>query len=122
MSQHRSRRSQLLAARAHSMRFAPTAPEAALWRALRGRQLGGVQFRRQVPLGGRFIADFLAPRERLVVEVDGGWHARRAAADARRDRALGRLGYRVLRLPASLVLRDLPEAVARVREALGQGG
>ena len=45
--------------RAHtSMRFAPTAPEAALWRALRGRQLGGVQFRRQVPLGGRFIADF----------------------------------------------------------------
>jgi very-short-patch-repair endonuclease len=42
----------------------------------------GVSFRRQVPLGNRFIVDFLAPVARLVVEVDGGYHARRREADA----------------------------------------
>jgi very-short-patch-repair endonuclease len=57
----------------------------------------------------------------LVVEVDGGYHERRSAADARRERALVRLGYRVLRLEAELVMKDLPAAVALVREALGVG-
>ena len=68
---------------------------------------------------GRFIVDFVAPSARLIVEVDGGWHAGRDAADARRDAALGRLGCRVLRLPAELVEREVEVAVARVRDALG---
>jgi very-short-patch-repair endonuclease len=40
-------------------------------------------------------------------------------ADARRDRKLVRLGYRVLRLNAELVRRDVQAAVAQVRAALG---
>jgi very-short-patch-repair endonuclease len=72
-----------------------------LFEALRGGQLG-VTFRRQVPLLGRFIADFCASKVWLVVEVDGGYHAARAAADARRDRALGTAGYHVLHLDAHL--------------------
>jgi very-short-patch-repair endonuclease len=63
---------------------------------------------------GRFIVDFLAPAQRLVVEVDGGYHARRVVADERRDRALGGLGYRVLRLSAELVMSKPEEAVARI--------
>jgi very-short-patch-repair endonuclease len=55
---------------------------------------------------------------KLVVEVDGSSHARRAVADARRDRALARLGWRVVRLPAQLVLSQPLEAVALVRQAL----
>ena len=99
------------------MRFAPTSSEASLWSRIRGKRLG-VQFRRQVVLQD-FIVDFLAPAIRLVVEVDGdAYHASRASADARRDRKLTRAGYRVLRLPASLVERDLEEAVRRVREAV----
>jgi len=98
------------------MRRAPTTSEARLFAALRGGQLG-VAFRRQVPLLGRFIVDLLAPQLRLVVEVDGGYHEQRA--DARRDRALARAGYTVLRLEAELVMSDLPAAVARVRAAPG---
>ncbi|HWZ92067.1 MAG TPA: DUF559 domain-containing protein [Polyangiaceae bacterium] len=94
-----------------------TPSEARLWSGLRWRQLG-VQFRRQVPLAGRFIVDFLAPRVALIVEVDGGYHARRRAADACRDELLSQLGFRVLRLEAALVLRDLPAAIALVRAAL----
>jgi leucyl-tRNA synthetase len=106
----------LLAVRAHAMRHDPTESELALWRCLSGKKLG-VVFRRQVPIH-RFIVDFLAPEVRLAVEVDGGWHSRRRPADARRDEKLRRLGYRVLRLDAKLVLRDLPAAVGRVTAEL----
>jgi adenine-specific DNA-methyltransferase len=74
-----------------------------------------------VPLLGRYIADFLAPAARLIVEVDGGYHASRVRADARRDETLRRAGYRVLRLPAELVRRDLAAALRRVARALEAG-
>jgi very-short-patch-repair endonuclease len=98
------------------MRLFASEPERVLWRELRGGWLG-VWFRRQVVLGSRYIADFLAPSLRLVVEVDGGLHARQRTADARRDRDLTRLGYHVLRVPAQLVIHDLVQAVALVRTA-----
>jgi len=99
------------------MRHAPTRSEELLWRcALSGRKLG-VVFRRQYRVG-RFVADFAAPAVRLVVEVDGPWHARRRAADERRDRVLERAGWRVVRLPAELVEREFAVAVERVREVL----
>lgn len=94
-----------------------TESEARLWSALRARQLGP-QFRRQVPLAGRYIADFCAPAVRLVVEVDGGCHERKRQGDRRRDTVLAELGYRVVRVSAELVMRDLTEAVAVVRGAL----
>ena len=86
----------VLAERAQFMRHNGTDTERALWRELSGSKLG-VAFRRQVPVG-RYIADFMAPSLKLVIEVDGGYHSQRVAADARRTRVLERLGYRVLRL------------------------
>jgi very-short-patch-repair endonuclease len=116
--QHQQLITQLrLTERASAMRANPTTSEAALWSKLQANQLG-VAFRRQVPLGGRFIADFLAPAVRVIVEVDGGYHGHRTVADARRDRDLIRLGYTVLHLEAELVLSALPEAVERVRSAV----
>ncbi len=101
--------------RARRMRCAPTWSEAALWRLISARKLG-VSFRRQVVVGGRYIADLAA----------GGYHGRRAVADARRDRVLRREGWplggslrsRVLRLSEELVIRSPSEAVAAVRSAL----
>ena len=104
-----------LFARQH--RSSLTESEARLWSGLRARQLG-VTFRRQIPIAGQFIADFLAPSLRLIVEVDGAYHARRQGADERRDRKLARLGYRIVRVSARLVLTDLAAAVALVRAAL----
>jgi very-short-patch-repair endonuclease len=102
------------------MRSQLTPSESRLWFAINARQLG-VQFRRQVVLGGRFVVDFFAPQVGLVVEVDGPVHRRRRSADARRDAKLRRLGYRVLRLEAGLVMEQLPVAVERIRQALQQG-
>jgi very-short-patch-repair endonuclease len=105
---------------AATMRSAPTMSEALLWQELRGSKLG-VGFRRQLVIG-RFIVDFAAPAARLVVEVDGGYHAQRVRADARRDRELERLGWRVLRVEAALVQHRLGEVVAVIRAALAAGG
>jgi len=104
-----------LALHAHTRRQAPTDSEARLWRELQSNHLG-VAFRRQVPVLS-FTADFYAPSARLIVEVDGGYHARRVTADARRDRKLERAGYCVVRLQGELVMRDL-SAVQRGQPAL----
>lgn len=98
------------------MRQAPSEPERLLWAALRAGQLG-VRFRRQVVVQG-FIVDFFAPAAWLVVEVDGRQHAKRAAADRRRDHVLAAAGLTVLRLPAELVLGNVGLATRCVRHAL----
>ena len=117
---HTSSREELLAARARFMRFHPTASEALLFSALRGKRLG-VSFRRQQVLLGSYIVDFLARQVKLVVEVDGdAYHESRTSADAARERKLVRAGYTVVRIPASLVERNLPRAVEIVRVALGR--
>ncbi len=100
------------------MRRYPTHSESLLWRALSARKLGA-SFRRQVVVG-RFSCDFACAKARLVVEVDGGYHGRRTGADARRDAALRKLGWRVLRLHAAVVEHKLSVAVALVRAALVQ--
>ncbi len=115
-SRHQLKFQSLLAGRAQFMRHNPTDTERALWFHLSGEKLG-VTFKRRVVVD-RFVVDYLAPSVRLIVEVDGLYHSRRVLADARRDRVLQRLGYRVLRLPAELVRCNLVEAVTRVRLAL----
>ena len=110
-------RSAELHTRAGILRSRLTPSEALLWGAI-SRGALGVWFKRQVVLG-RYIVDFAAPRARLVVEVDGGYHSRRRAADARRDRALGRMGYRVVRVSAELVIGDLAQVVDLIRAAVG---
>jgi very-short-patch-repair endonuclease len=111
-------RKQLFQARAHGLRHAPTLTEAKLWAELSGKKLR-VAFRRQVPVGHRFIVDFLAPALKLVVEIDGSVHAKRRAADARRDQWLRRAGFRVVRFTADDVIRDVGAVVARLRAIVG---
>ncbi len=110
-------RSAELHTRAGILRSRLTPSEALLWGAI-SRGALGVWFKRQVVLG-RYIVDFAAPQARLVVEVDGGYHSRRRAADARRDRALRRMGYRVVRVSAELVIGDLAQVVDLIRAAVG---
>jgi hypothetical protein len=48
--------------------------EMLLWRYLRVRQMQGLKFRRQQPIG-RYIVDFVCFEKRIIIEVDGGQHA-----------------------------------------------
>lgn len=100
-----------------AMRLRPTPSERLLWSAIRGQRLG-IVFRRQQVIG-QHIVDFFAPRMALVVEIDGEvYHATQESADAARERKLIRAGYTGLRIPASLVERDLLSAVGLVCDAI----
>jgi very-short-patch-repair endonuclease len=103
---------------ARELRKKLTPPEARLWIALRKRQLGGLRFRRQHPVGP-FIVDFFCPSARLAVEVDGASHSLGdgEARDARRDSYLERVGLTVLRIPAAYVRDHLDAVLVEIERA-----
>ena len=70
-----------------------TNAERMLWSKLRRKQVLGIQFYRQKPIGN-YIVDFYAPSAKLVVEVDGSQHLEpdHVEQDRRRDRYLAKLG------------------------------
>ena len=97
---------------ARQLRQNLTDSERALWRRLRGKQLAGVQFYRQKPIGG-YIVDFYAPKAKLVIEIDGSQHfeAPQVEKDKERDEHLGRLGLMVLRINSRQVLKETEAVV-----------
>lgn len=93
-------------ANARDLRRDMTDAERLLWRHLRRRQVEGLKFRRQHPIGC-FIVDFVCIEAALVIEVDGGQHGERQEQDAARTIWLNRQGYRVLRFWNNDVLDDI---------------
>ena len=91
-----------------------TDAECLLWSRVRRKQIKGLQFYRQKPLGN-YIVDFYCPAANLVVEVDGGQHYTEEgkAKDKRRDDDLAGLGLKVLRFSNIDVLKEI-EAVLQV--------
>lgn len=96
-----------------------TDSEEALWFRLRRKQLLGVQFYRQKPIG-EYIVDFFAPKSRLVVEVDGSQHlvANHVKRDRTRDAYLTSLGLRVLRFNSREVLIDKEAVVDTIYRSI----
>ncbi|MBI1686225.1 endonuclease domain-containing protein [Caulobacter hibisci] len=105
-------------AQARHMRRAPVATERLLWTLLRDRQLDGLKFRRQVPLG-RYIADFVCFRHRLIIEADGPHHDERDR-DLIRDSWMREQGFRVMRFPNHVVHGDREAVLAAILAACGR--
>lgn len=51
-----------------------------------------------------YIVDFLIPKRRLVIEVDGGYHLDNQAYDSKREAYLKTLGLEILRISNEDVL------------------
>ena len=104
--------------RARELRKHMTDAERLLWSRLRRRQVHGLHFRRQHPLGP-FIADFACTQAGLVIELDGGQHVQARDKDAARTRWLVQSGYRVLRFWNNDVLTQI-DAVLQVIATMTQ--
>jgi very-short-patch-repair endonuclease len=104
-----------LKSNARSLRARLTDAEQRLWARLRRKQILGVQFYRQKPIG-TYIADFYAPGGQLVVEVDGSQHLEPSQAehDRRRTAYLKRQGLRVLRFTDRQVLLELDAVMEEI--------
>ena len=96
----------------------PTA-ELHLWYRLRRKQILGVQFYRQKPIGN-YIADFYAPAAKLVVELDGAQHLElgQAKYDAQRTRDLEQRGLKVLRFDDRQALLQTESVLEAIFQAV----
>lgn len=101
--------------RAKSLRREMSLPEVLLWKAIKGRKLQGLHFRKQHPIGP-YVLDFYCDAERLAVEVDGSAHSfgDRPERDERRDAWLLAHGIVTLRISAALILDDVDDAVRTI--------
>jgi very-short-patch-repair endonuclease len=100
-----------------TLRKRATDAENRLWFHLRGKQLEGVKFRRQEPIGD-YIVDLVTFEKRLVIEIDGSQHAEEIEKDKdrQRDEWLRSQGFRVLRFWSNEVLQNLEGVLEAIRE------
>ena len=108
-----------LKTKARSLRTHPTDAELHLWYRLRRKQILGVQFYRQKPIGN-YIADFYAPAAKLVIELDGAQHLQfeQATYDAQRTRDLEQHGLKVLRFEDRQVLLQTESVLEMIFQAM----
>jgi very-short-patch-repair endonuclease len=104
---------------ARELRQNETETEQIIWSWLRSRQLKGVKFRRQQPIGD-YIVDFVSFNKRLIIEIDGGQHSETQIKekDDNRTKWLESQGFKVIRFWNNDV-KDNPEGVfIRITEYL----
>ncbi len=100
-----------------------TDAERLIWSKIRRKQIGDLQFYRQKNIG-HYVVDFYCPKEKLIVEIDGGQHYERNGMkkDRERDRYLHNLGFAVLRFSDIDVLKNIDGVVEKIHEHLNSPG
>lgn len=105
---------------AKEMRKGHTEAEAELWKLLRDSQTGS-KFRRQHPID-RYIVDFICLQEKLIVEVDGGYHENEEQKkyDDERTRVLNEIGFEVIRFTNEEIMKDVFIVRNKIKEKLSE--
>jgi very-short-patch-repair endonuclease len=98
---------------AQSLRQNLTPAEKHLWNALKNKQLIGLRFRRQHPVGN-FILDFYCPACKLAIEVDGNIHDFQQDYDAARSAEIERHGYVIIRFRNDEIVANLTQVLASI--------
>jgi very-short-patch-repair endonuclease len=105
-----------IVAAARRLRQNLTPAEQKLWQALKNRQLNGLRFRCQHPVGS-FIVDFYCPQCRLVIELDGEIHDQQVDYDTARTDQLKQFGYQVVRFRNQEVITNLDTVLCQILNA-----
>ncbi len=107
---------------ARELRQKQTDSEKALWQKLRDKQFEGIKFRRQQPVGP-YIVDFISPKEKIIIEIDGGQHNEKEIQKKDEERTvwLEKEGYLILRFWNNEVLFNPGGVLERIREAIEEG-
>ncbi len=105
--------------RSRKLRGTLTDAEQLLWHHLRQKQVAGIKFRRQHPVG-RYVVDFVCLANRLAIEVDGGQHAEMKLQDRQRDAFLAQEGFRVLRFWNNEVLGNIDGVMESIWAAVAE--
>jgi very-short-patch-repair endonuclease len=106
--------------RSRKLRKGMTETEVMIWNRLRRKQINGLQFYRQKPLG-KYIVDFYCPAKKLVIEIDGGQHFwnDNPEKDKERDKYLAdALGYKILRFTNVDIFQNIEGVVHKIIEVI----
>ena len=105
-----------LKTRRRELRKNNTKAERVLWECLRKNKLG-VKFYRQYSVG-KYIVDFYCPRQRLAVELDGGYHLKAEIRihDEARTKLLEKQGIIVIRFWNTEVFDSLETVLQKIQE------
>ena len=98
---------------ARRLRKNPTDTERYMWNLLRNRALAGHKFRRQYVIGP-YTCDFVCIDRQLIIEIDGGQHARQVEKDKARTTYLQAQGFRVIRFWNHEVLAETEAVMQRI--------
>ena len=89
-----------------------TPAEGGLWNILKGKKVGGLQFRRQYSVGSH-ILDFYCPALKLAIELDGEYHYYGATPEhdmARDEELMHNYGIQTMRFENKIVFQQ-PQAI-----------
>lgn len=105
---------------AKAMRKDHTEAEGILWELVRGSKLGA-KFRRQHPIES-YIVDFVSLQERLIIEVDGGYHntEEQKVYDAERTKVLTNIGFEVIRFTNEEVIKHPYKTKDKIKAKLAE--
>lgn len=98
---------------ARNLRTTMTEAERLLWARLRRKQLAGLRFRRQHPIG-RYIADFYCHEKKMVIELDGVVHENTIEYDYLREKFIKAGGYTVLRFTNDEIEHSIEMVLQRI--------
>ncbi len=103
-----------LTAISRKLRRDSTEAEKLLWNRLRAKQIDGLKFKRQVPVGN-YIVDIVCFEKDLIIELDGGQHAEQSEDDRVRDSWLHSQGFKVLRFWNNEVFANIEGVLETIR-------
>ncbi|OHD63503.1 MAG: hypothetical protein A2176_11380 [Spirochaetes bacterium RBG_13_51_14] len=98
---------------AKQLRKNQTKEERKLWRYLKSKQIQGLKFRRQQPIGS-YIVDFVCFENKLVVELDGSQHIEDKENDIGRDNWLKSQGFSIIRFWNNEVMNNIDGVLAEI--------
>ncbi|MCX6249537.1 MAG: endonuclease domain-containing protein [Bacteroidetes bacterium] len=96
-----------------------TPAEKLIWQRLKGKNIKGMKFRRQQPIG-HYIADFYCHEIRLVIEIDGPIHLNkeRSLYDKSRTAEMNRYDIKVIRFTNDEVRNHIGMVMNTIREEI----
>jgi leucyl-tRNA synthetase len=95
-----------------------TEAEGIMWEALRAGKLD-VKFRRQHPID-TYIADFICLQQKLIIEVDGGYHEteEQKLYDQQRTKTFEEIGFKVIRFSNDEVINKTSFVLNEIKQIL----
>ncbi|MHB2147692.1 endonuclease domain-containing protein [Calditrichota bacterium LG25] len=110
---------------ARNLRKNQTRAEQLFWYYVKNKKFRGLKFRRQKPIFYEynqrqkfFICDFICPRARLIIEIDGGIHEKQKEYDKLREEIIKLKHFKILRFKNEEILNNIDEVFNKIEECL----